>query len=52
MALGTIARLIHLVPLLALDKSVTVLVAALLAGSTDVGGTLHEKQNRLFMHLY
>jgi hypothetical protein len=42
---GTIARLIELVPLLALDKSVAVFVAALLAGFTDVGWTLHQGDN-------
>jgi len=41
MALRTITRLIHLEPLLALNESVAVTVAARLAGFTDVGGALH-----------
>ena len=48
---GTIARLIHLESLLALDESVTVFVAALLAGFTDVGGALHEKREGIFLRI-
>jgi hypothetical protein len=43
-----VAGLIQLIPLLTLDKSVTVLVVALLAGFTDVRGTLHEMCGDIF----